>query len=424
MHRGVTEEAGTITDDTAAVAICGRPDVQDALARGDWSTVLRAFLDSGLSQTAIAARTGLSQSQVSRLAGGQSKTPGIKTVKALCDGLAVPRRLAGLLDDASQEDDTNRRQFLGGSLGVLAAVSAPHSDIGDEQLLMATSLSYRQLEQRTPARALARPVTAHLSLAGDLTRRAEGKQRARLSAAVAEIAGLAAWLHADLAEPAQTRHYYKMSIAAAQQAQHPLLAIYMQGSFGQYATTAGDPIHGLRLLRDATARLPHSAPSTARAWLAALEGIALGYLGDREALKVLGDAQRHADTGSSNDPVWPWVFQFDSSKIASYRAIAAARLGLTKIAADAFSQTDGSVRSPKQAALVTVEQARAVATERHFEQACAMAVAAYDIGAAYESERVRQAVRDFRASLGTQAPGRITAELDDRLHSAYTIRAT
>jgi transcriptional regulator with XRE-family HTH domain len=422
MHRAVRQEGVTITKNGAAVSVCGRPDVRDALARGDWSIVLRAFLDFGLSQTEIAARTGLSQSQVSRLASGQSKTPGINTIKALCDGLAVPRRLAGLADDASQEDDTNRRQFLGGSLGVLATVAVPHSDIGDERLLMATSLSYRQLEQRTPARALARPVTAHLSLASDLARRAEGKQSARLSAAVAEIAGLAAWLHADLTEPAQTRHYYKMSIAAAQQSQHPLLAIYMQGSFGQYATTAGDPIHGLRLLRDAAARLPRSAPNTARAWLAALAGVALGYLGDREALKLLGDAERHAEGSAAPDPVWPWVFQFDSSKIASYRAIAAARLGLSKIAADAFSQADGAARSPKQAALVTVEQARALATDRRFDQACALAVAAFDIGAAYESERVRQAIRDFRASLGAQAPGRVTAELDDRLHSAYTTR--
>src|SRR5215469_5974653 len=157
---------GQMAEDSIATVLA-RPDVQAALARGDWSVVLRAFLDGGLSQTAIAARTGLSQSQVSRLASGQSRTPGIKTVKALCDGLAVPRRLAGLLEDASQEDDTNRRQFLGGSLGVLAAVAVPHSDIGDERLLMATSLSYRQLEQRTPAKALTRPVTAHLSLAGD-----------------------------------------------------------------------------------------------------------------------------------------------------------------------------------------------------------------------------------------------------------------
>src|SRR6266487_6042753 len=407
---GVTKEAATMPEDGAA------------LTRGDWSVVLRAFLDSGLSQTAIGARTGLSQSQVSRLAGGKSGSPGIKTVKALCDGLKIPRQFAGLLDDTSQEDDTDRRQFLGGSLGVLAAAAIPHSDLGDERLLMATSLNYRQLEQRTPARALAQPVTAHLSLARDLARRADGKQRIRLSAAVAEIAGLAAWLHADLAEPAKARQFYKMSIATAYEARHALLAIYMQGSFGQYATTIGDPVHGLRLLRDASARLPRSAPSTARAWLACLEAVALGYLGDQAALGVLGDAERYADTSISNEPVWPWVFQFDSSKIASYRAIAASRLGLPKIATEAFRQAETSARSPKQAAIVTTEQARALATSGQLEQACALALAAYDIGYGYDSERVRQAVRDFRASLGSRAPHRVTAELDERLHSAYATR--
>jgi transcriptional regulator with XRE-family HTH domain len=395
-------------DNTVAIGVLARADVQAALARGDWSVVLRAFLDSGLSQTAIAARTGLSQSQVSRLASGQSSSPGIKTVKALCDGLAVPRQLAGLADESSQEDDTHRRQFLGGSLGVLAAAAMPHSDLGDERLLMATSLSYRQLEQRTPARALTQPVTAHLSLTYDLARRAEGKQRARLSAAVAEIAGLAAWLHADLAEPAQARRFYKMSITAAQQAQHGLLAIYMQGSFGQYATTVGAPSHGLRLLRDAAARLPRSAPPTARAWLAALEGVALGYLGDRTALTVIDDAQRYADASTSTDPVWPWVFQFDASKIASYRAVAASRLGLTKIAIDAFHQAEAPAQSPKQAAIVATEQARALAASDHLDQAFALAPAAYDIGCSYDSERVRQAVRNFRSGPGTWAPKRIT----------------
>ena len=118
----------------------------------------------------------------------------------------------------------------------------------DERLLMATSLSYRQLEQRTPARALISPVTAHLSLARDLARRATGNQQARLAAAMSEIAGLAAWLHADQADAAQARRFYKMSIATARQAGHPLLAIYMQSSFGQYATTVGDPASGLRLI--------------------------------------------------------------------------------------------------------------------------------------------------------------------------------
>jgi hypothetical protein len=44
-------------DYVASAAAWNRPDVQDALARGDWSIVLRAFLDGGLSQTAIAAST-------------------------------------------------------------------------------------------------------------------------------------------------------------------------------------------------------------------------------------------------------------------------------------------------------------------------------------------------------------------------------
>jgi hypothetical protein len=213
---------------------------------------------------------------------------------------------------------------------------------------MATSLSYRQLEQRTAARALARPVTAHLSLACDLANRTGGKQRARLSAAVSEIAGLAAWLHADLTEPAQARRYYKMSVAAAQQAQYPLLAIYMQGSFGQYATTVGDAVHGLRLIRDATGRLPRSAPPTARAWLASLEAVSLGYLGDRAALKVLDDAERYTEASVSGDPVWPWVFQLDASSVASYRAVATSRLGLAKMATAAFDIADGSARSPSR----------------------------------------------------------------------------
>ena len=116
------------------------------------------------------------------------------------------------------------------------------------------------------------------------------------------------------------------------------------------------------------------------------------------------------------------MFQLDAAKIASYRAVAASRLGLPKVAAEAFRVANGSARSPKQAAIVAVEHARATASGGHLDQACALTLAAYDIGSQYESERVCQAVHDFRASLGTRAPQRVTAELDERLHSAYTGR--
>jgi hypothetical protein len=99
-----------------------------------------------------------------------------------------------------------------------------------------------------------------------------------------------------------------------------LLATDMQGSFGQYATTVGDALYGLRLLQDAAGRLPRTAPLAARARLALLEAVSLSYLRDRAALKALDGAERYADASFHADPVWPWVFQFDSSKIASYRS--------------------------------------------------------------------------------------------------------
>jgi hypothetical protein len=115
---------------------------------------------------------------------------------------------------------------------------------------------------------------------------------------------------------------------------------------------------------------------------------------------------------------------FDTSKIASYRAVAASRLGLTKIAIGAFGQAEESARSPKQAAIVATEHARALAAGGHLDRACALALGAYEIGSSYDSERVRQAVRDFRSGPGTRAPQRLTAGLDERLHSAYTTRTT
>jgi hypothetical protein len=103
----------------------------------------------------------------------------------------------------------------------------------------------------------------------------------------------------------------------------------------------------------------------------------LSYLGDRGALKVADDAQRSADAGFSTEPVWPWVFQFDTAKVASYRAITASRLGLATIARDAFEVAADSARSPKQAAVVAVEQARAIAVDGHPDQACELAQAAF-----------------------------------------------
>lgn len=88
-----------------------RPHVHAALARWEWGAVLTAVgTETKLSQTELGIRVGLSQAQISRLMGGRSKEPGIRTVLGIVDGLRIPRLLAGLaprgLDHLTRDADT------------------------------------------------------------------------------------------------------------------------------------------------------------------------------------------------------------------------------------------------------------------------------------------------------------------------------
>lgn len=105
------------------------PAVRTALQDGDWATVLRAItqLDGQrISQSAIARATGLSQSYVSRLVAGSSE-PSLHSMRALCDGLRIPRTLAGLsaATPTHQEADTDRRAFLTGVFGAISLAALP-----------------------------------------------------------------------------------------------------------------------------------------------------------------------------------------------------------------------------------------------------------------------------------------------------------
>lgn len=380
-----------------------REDLRAALRAGNWSPVLRAAQAAGWSQTEIAARVGIAQSQVSRLARGETRDPGIATIRALCDGLGIPRRYAGLTDDdTGGGDDTDRRQFLTTTLGAAAGVVIG-PDVADERLVMLTTLSYRQIEQTTPARAMLPAVTGHLQLARQLAERA---------------AGLVAWLHADLANPAAARSHYRLAVDAARRTGNALLPVYMQASLGQYAVAAGDLRPGLQLIRAAAAALPASAPATARAWLATLDAVALARLGDRAAWRMLDDAARHVDAADGREPVWPWVFAFDHDKLAQYRLVVAARLG-GRAAARALPDRLPTVgRSPKQAAGAMLEHARATAAAGDVDEACRIAGHAHRLARQYGSERGRAAVLEFRD--GLTADTAAVRELDDQLLAAYT----
>src|SRR5262249_37680784 len=209
--------------------VLARPEIRRALGVGDWATVLQAVvLETGASQTDIAVAAGISQPHVSRLMSGRSREPGIRTVRALCDGLGIPRSLAGLLG-VDQEDTTNRRQFVTGALGVsgIALIGTPEGGIpidsaDEERLLMIPSATYRRLEQRNSSRLLIAPVAAHLALLRQLASRTghSAAHTRRLLMVVSETAGLAAWLYVDLDDRAAARRHYQMAVRAAERSGH------------------------------------------------------------------------------------------------------------------------------------------------------------------------------------------------------------
>jgi transcriptional regulator with XRE-family HTH domain len=405
--------------------VIAQPEFRRALALGDWSTVLRLVSqETGASGATIASATGVSQPHISRLLNGHVTEPGIRTVRMICDGLGIPRSLAGLLD-RDQETATDRRQLLGGALGVtgLAMIGTADGDVPldhaqDEQLLMVLSATYRRLEHRMSSRLLIGPAVAHLSLIRQLRARADAERGGRrLATMTSESAGLAAWLYMDLDDRANARRHYRLAVKEAQATGHPLLPAYMQASFGHFAVTSGDPTQGLHLVAEARQTLPRSAPFIAHIWLDAIEAVALAHYKDQRAMAVLDSAERRLSKTSNDEPAWPWLFRFDLPKLAGYRATAEAKLGRWQAAETSLALAAKAQRSAKQWAVNNIEHARILAARRRIERACALAVSAFDTGVTYGSERVVKAVADFRSSLGQV--GNAAAELDDRLHSVY-----
>jgi hypothetical protein len=300
-------------------------------------------------------------------------------------------------------------------------ISTANGDIAinvaeDDQLLTVPSVTYRRLEQRLPSRTLVAPVSAHLALVRQVV--ARKPQARKLHTVISETAGLAAWLFVDMDDRASARRHYQLAIRAAQQSGHPLLPAYMLGSLGHFAALSGDAVQGLRQVSSARNQLPRSAPLIASVWLDAIEAVALAVQGDRRAIALLNRAEQRLSGANSEEPVWPWLFRFDERKLAGYRATVAARLLMLDEAADALMLAREAVSAPKQRAAMEIERARLLAATGNLEKACATAIGAFDTGRSYGSNRVLQAVIDFRNSLGVQH-GRLTAELDQRFDSLY-----
>jgi transcriptional regulator with XRE-family HTH domain len=389
-----------------------------------------------LSLNELAKKTGVSRRTILRAEQGASVRP--DTARLLCEyfgksadelGVLVYQPGQPTLGEGTSQDDMRRREWLGLALGSpFVGVPSEHrpdgraSDAGAAQLLADVTRNYRVLEATTPSRDLIAPVQAHLGLARRQASRweEEGSGTGTNYAMVSEIAGLAAWLHADLGDIGAAREHYQLAIGFAERAEHPLLVPYMVASLGHFAAESGDARQALVLVQRARTRLPGHAPDSAAAWLSSIEAVACATARDRRGTTTALLASERLLTAEGTDApsAWPWVSPFTFAKASMYRASCAALLGDAVGVTRAFREAQPALQAPKRRALVLVDVARAHARRGDLDEACLCAMEALDVGQLAGSERVVQLVSRFRSGLGIKHHP-ATAELDDRLARAY-----
>ncbi|MEU8251664.1 helix-turn-helix transcriptional regulator [Nonomuraea sp. NPDC048916] len=383
-----------------------QPAVAAALATCDMAGILREILAyRRWTQEQLADVLGYGQTWVSRVLRGRALN--VDQVRDICHRVGVPIHLIRL--GTGEGDETNRREFgkaaaATAALAVVPSARLPRRIEADDTTaatLTAVTGLHRRLEATTPARELAPGAVAHIGVTRSvLARSTDGSNRAELLGSLAEAAGFAAWLHADMADTGTARTYYRMAIDTACRAQHGLLTAYMTGSLAQFELDE-DPLLGLRLLARARTVIGDRPPLTARAWLSCLEALAHATARDeRSCHSALAEAHRAVRASEqAAAPPWPWVFPFTMTKLAGFRALCAVRLARPAEALEAFAESLNAIQpAQKQRATLLLEIASIRRMEAEFDEAFNLASMALSTGVMYGSERVIQAARRFRKS--------------------------
>lgn len=310
-----------------------RLDVRRALADWDWSTVLRVISrETGASQSAIATATGLSQPHVSRLMNGRSQEPGIRTVRALCDGLGIPRGLAGLgpipIEDV-EEETTERRDFLTGSLGAAVLAVAPvldatprHIGHADVEQLFAAARELQRLDRLHGADPLCEVAVRFLRRADEWLNfaRYPAGIGPELQVAYGTLAHVTGWLHYDANRQAAARHYYREALGAAQLAGDAELEVRVLNAMSMQATHLGRPREAIQLGHRARERAAGWATPRLKALLLMREATGWAASGDESASRRAQVAASNVfnPTPDGDDP--EWIGFFDEAEFTGLKA--------------------------------------------------------------------------------------------------------
>lgn len=323
------------------------PDMREALAAREISTIYRLLRLEGISQRQIAALTGQSQSEVSEILKGR-QVKAYDLLARIADGLGVPRGYMGLAydeetevrvatveeDPQPEEDETvKRRRFLAHAAAVTmgAATMTMEPDalanasqtpapkrIGmtDVRQMEAATRALRALDYQYGGGFCRDAVVAQLSWGHQmLTASATEPVKDRLFVALADLHNLAGWTSFDTGLTNSARNHFGRALELAREAKaHPLVAniLYRMGRVYLHEDASND---ALKLFQLGQLAAQESGSELAVAVLCANEAWAYAQLNmPEQAARSIGrtrDEFARADVASAES----WVQFFNETDV-------------------------------------------------------------------------------------------------------------
>lgn len=343
-----------------------------------------------------------------------------------------PKLESGL--DKEVEDDVRRRELLTyagiGIAGQAAALVAAEPErmlaaldagsISERRLLVleetATHLGTRAV-QVPPRELLPGALEQFRIVRGCLAERQTTAAQARLVRTAGRLATVVGEILFNDGHFGQAKMWYTTAAHAAQDIGDRYTEDIALAGAGYLPTYSDRPRDVLALLAPRLAEDPGRGPAVA--WLWSLAARAHAELGAAEDFARCIDraAAALADATAAEMPLG--IFSFRPEKLAFYRAIGSARLGLVDQTAEAASAALAAYDPSEtmEPALVRFEHATALLAGGEVEEACAVATAAITGPNTYIGLTVAKRARRFDATLGTRRGAAVT-EWRDRMTAA------
>lgn len=190
----------------------------------------------------------------------------------------------------------------------------------------------------------------------------------------------------------------------------------MTGSLAAFSAHLGDGAESLGLVASARQQLGVDRPAIADAWLGAVSALAHAAAGDeRSTVAALDHAVAAAERVPKEEPPpWPWVFTFDTAKVAAYRLACAVRLHRPDLAFSAAEEAGPLLSgSTKQTALWRLDHAAAHLQAGDVDEAFSIATQVLDAAKDKQSARVVERARALRRGYAGKMPSEALA-FDER----------